>query len=149
MYGSQTCLAHGCGTCQVDLGGACVLEESPNRLVNLTQHRATKDQLEAGVFDLPGGQPAQLLTFVGVPERKLLHERAAELANMAKATGASHAMIGGYLALMGPLVRALTLRGIIPHFAHSERVSAEVAGPDGGVTKTLVFRHSGFVRAID
>jgi hypothetical protein len=117
-------------------------------IANLTQHRASPDQITEEVFDLPGGQPATLLTFAGLPTGQEVRRRAETLAEVAKATGARRAMVGGYLALMAPLCAELAARGITPLFAHSERETVEEVLPDGSVRKTQIFRHAGFVPAI-
>ena len=57
------------------------------------------------------------------------------------------AMVGGAPYLTDRLVRRLKELGVEPVYALSERVSKEVAGPDGTVTKVQVFEHLGFIRA--
>jgi len=112
---------------------------------NLTQHSATPEQLAQGVVNLEGGQPAALLTFSSVPRCWDVFARASALADLAHASGCAAAMIGGAPFLMASLERALELRGIIPAYAFSERVSSETAGADGVVTKVNTFVHSGWV----
>lgn len=63
--------------------------------------------------------------------------------------GAESAMIGGAPFLMAPLEGALRTRGVIPLYAFSVRESVEEALPDGSVRKTQVFRHAGFVPAVE
>ena len=133
-------------------------------MINLTQHAATHEQITAGVID-PGAEDrarvAQLLTFDSLPTREEIEDRASRLALVAAeihaaATGGdpdpmggtcigARIMIGGAPYLMAPLERALTRWGMVPTYAFSRRESVEETGPDGGVRKTAVFRHVGFV----
>lgn len=128
---------------------------STHRVLNLTQHRATDEQIEDGVFDLhPEHQEKlkRLLTFNDLPpaiEVAVNAELAADLAaDVAAAAGCRHVMIGGAPFLMSPLQRALKKRGLVPLYAFSRRESVEEKLPDGSVRKTAVFRHQGFVAAI-
>ena len=120
-------------------------------ILNLTQHNATTDQLEQGVFDLPQGAGSvgeyvkNVLTFNSVPSSGALFNAANELARIASDLGYSSAMIGGAPFLMSKLEDALLKRGIKPLYAFSERVSKETTAPDGTVTKINVFKHVGFV----
>lgn len=126
-----------------------------HRVLNLTQHRATDEQIEDGVFDLhPEHQEKlkRLLTFNDLPpaiEVAVNAELAADLAaDVAAAAGCRHVMIGGAPFLMSTLERALKNRGLTPVYAFSRRESVEEQLPDGSVRKTAVFRHQGFVAAI-
>jgi len=118
-------------------------------IVNLTQHSPTGEQIEAGVFDLPDKEREELrklLTFDELPDLSEIERRAEKIAALASKTRAKAAMIGGAPFLMGPLEDALLEEGIEPVYAFSRRVSEEVTGPDGTVTKIQKFRHVGFVR---
>jgi|GEM_PF-818332 len=114
-------------------------------IINLTQHVGTPEQ---GVTE-PADKSAvsALLTFEEVPTRKEIGERAKALAELAKASGAKTAMIGGAPFFMGPLERALEEVGIVPVYAFSKRESVEAPDGNGGIRKTQVFRHAGFVPA--
>lgn len=115
-------------------------------ILNLTQHASTDSQREAGVVDLDDTtELKKLLTIVGVPTAPELADRAEKIAGVAVKENASKAMIGGYPALQAFLVAALQRVGIVPVFAHSERVSVEETMPDGTVQKRAVFEHRGFV----
>lgn len=57
------------------------------------------------------------------------------------------AMVGGALYLMPALVRELKAAGIQPYFSYTDRISTDVHNADGSVTKTLVFKHLGWVAA--
>ena len=128
-------------------------------ILNMTQHPATSDQLAAGVVDLP--TPAEvaklreLLTFDDVPTPELVRCRAAEIAYIAtnprfREDGTRPAaMIGGALWLMAPLARELRGWGIRPLFAFSAREVVDEMLPDGSVRKTAIFRHKGFVPAVE
>jgi len=117
-------------------------------ILNLTQHPATPEQIAAGVVDLQGEALEllhSLLDFEELPERPEIQERANKLAGLAVGVGARHAMIGGAPFLMKALEWALQRANITPLYAFSRRESIEERTPDGGVRKTSVFRHLGFV----
>lgn len=119
-------------------------------ILNLTQHKATPDQIHAGVTDLPAVEREllqQLLTFEELPTSLDIEARAEAVAKIARAHEATSAMIGGAPYLMAPLVGALCRAGISAHFAFSARETAEKTNDDGTVTKTAIFRHKGFVEA--
>ena len=124
------------------------------RILNLTQHNATTDQKDQGVFDLsPELRPhlQELLTFVSLPTKRDVQIRAL---NIGKWVLSNHieceaAMIGGAPFLMSELEFQLHLQRIKPLFAFSERVSEETTAPDGTVTKTNVFKHVGFVGGVE
>ena len=116
-------------------------------IINLTQHIATPEQIEAGVIDLQGEDLTQLkklLNFVGMPTNGDIHDRAFDIARIADQSGAEAAMIGGAPYLMPHLQKALQARGIAVFYAFSERVSVERV-VDGVVVKTNEFKHVGFV----
>lgn len=122
-------------------------------ILNLTQHPATAEQVQAGVVDLPEPERAELcklLTFSECPSRNEVSERAADIAALAMdwlpESGDSHVMIGGALFLMSALELALMDLHMWPVYAFSRRESVEQVQPDGSVKKTAVFRHAGFVK---
>ena len=116
------------------------------KILNLTQHAATKEQLEAGVIEPEDKARVQgLLTFDSLPSPKEIQERANALAKIAKEAGVEAVMIGGAPYLMGPLEIALRLEGITPLYAYSKRVSVDEPQADGSVIKKMVFRHEGFI----
>ncbi len=140
--------------------------------MNLTQHAATADQIAAGVVDLPAAARADLqslLTFGELPDVQEILARAEQIAGMAALHASAedradddgalsvgdaggfalHAMIGGALWLMAPLAAALREQGIEPVFAFSVRETEEQKQEDGSVRKVAVFRHAGFVPAVD
>lgn len=120
------------------------------RIINLTQHPATPEQLEAGVIDTSREDKIELgrmLTFSSLPSRQDVATRAEYLARLAVQYDAPYAMIGGAPWLMSALEAALFARRITPLYAFSVRESVETAMPDGSVQKVNVFRHAGFVPA--
>ncbi len=123
--------------------GPCWDEEG---VLNLTQHTATEDQRAAGVRE-PGRKEEvqRLLTFEALPSPEEVRRRAADLAELAKDERIRRVMIGGAPFLMGELEEALRVRGLVPLYAFSERVSLDEMQLDGSVRRTLVFRHRGFV----
>ena len=117
-------------------------------ILNLTQHKATDEQLAAGVVDLTGGELSELkglLTFNTLPEKKEIENRAKCIAELALCHKAHSAMIGGAPFLMGALENALKSVGIVPLYAFSVRESVETTAPDGSISKVGIFRHRGFV----
>lgn len=118
-------------------------------IINLTQHAASEEQLQAGVMDLKGPEASlvkDLLTFNSLPTKQQIRLKAEELAEMLRGR-TEHAMIGGAPYLMGPLEEALKKRGITPLYAFSVRESVEEVQPDGSLIKKAIFRHQGFVEA--
>ena len=120
-------------------------------MINLTQHDATPEQIEAGVKDLPDIVKAQVrkaLTFEGVPSRMEIYARASIIASFAEAYLGEDgdALVGGAPYLMAPLEKALKAKGITPCYAFSRRVVEETQLPDGSVQKRTVFKHGGFIR---
>ena len=118
------------------------------KIINLTQHAATQDQIDQGVFDLTSYAHTQLLeylTFHEIPTKRDLEARAEGIASLAIDSEATHAMIGGAPYLMAPLETAIRSHGIIPLYAFSKRESVEQTQKDGSVRKVNVFRHVGFV----
>jgi hypothetical protein len=137
------------------------------RILNLTQHDPTPEQIEAGVTcgDVSTDQELvefrKLLTFDTLPTPVEVRQRAQQIAEYARKTttlvdygGDSglcvnerfrFAMIGGAPFLMAPLEDALRRVGIVPLYAFSIRESLDQIQPDGSVRKTAVFRHQGFV----
>ena len=116
-------------------------------ILNLTQHAATPEQLEAGVIDLMQHDLASLkalLNFVGLPTRDDVYNRAYAIAALAENLMAESVMIGGAPFLMPVLQKALQMRGITVLYAFSERVSIEKI-VNGVVVKTNEFKHIGFV----
>lgn len=131
------------------------------KILNLTQHPATPEQIEAGVVDC---QPhniqrlKELLTFETLPSHLDVRVRALNLKRLAQEEAESRlgdditvmddmaVMIGGASFLMAPLEDFLKLNFKV-FYAFSERVSVETVKDDGSVVKTNVFKHAGFVEA--
>lgn len=124
-------------------------------VLNITQHPASPEQVEAGVIDPHGSLKTDivgLLTFNDIPKNKDIRSRAVALADIAhkwaKETKATCAMIGGAPFLMAPLTQSLCDKGICPVFAFSKRESKEETLSDGSVVKTSVFKHAAFIKAL-
>jgi hypothetical protein len=118
-------------------------------VLNLTMHRATPDQVAAGVIDMAGPDLAalqELLTFDLLPIRQEVEDRARRIAALVPAHFPV-AMIGGAPWLMPFLAAALSARDVRPFYAFSVRETEEQTQPDGTVRKVAVFRHAGFVPA--
>ena len=121
-------------------------EEEMKKILNLTQHAASAEQVSAGVVEPDDKAAVQVaLTFSSLPTREEIVARAKTLAEIATAAGAPAAMVGGAPYLMGPLEEALRVEGVTPLYAFSRRESVEMTLPDGSVKKTMVFRHLGFI----
>lgn len=121
------------------------------RILNLTQHVATSEQLDAGVVEpTPEDKERvrELLTFDSLPiSRGHFHKRAEHLALLAKGYGITQVMIGGAPFFMSWLESALSDLDMIPVYAFSTRESIEDTAEDGSVVKRNVFRHKGFIMA--
>lgn len=136
------------------------------KILNLTQHAATPEQIEAGVFE-PSAEDKKeiqkLLTFEEIPTKEEIESRAKELARIASkifldveyVEEYNHfqhnridrkAMIGGAPYLMGLLEAYLKHECVKPVYAFSKRESVDQPQPDGSVRKVQVFRHAGFVK---
>lgn len=127
-----------------------ITEEKAMIIVNLTQHNATNDQIDAGVFNLDYDHNEldflrSLLTFDTIPTIQEMQQRADDIAQIAVRANVQKAMIGGAPFFMGYLETALKSVGIQPLYAFSQRVSIETTAEDGTVTKQNVFKHIGFV----
>lgn len=125
------------------------------KIINMTQHKATSEQVAAGVIDLEEYARTLLtkqLTFDDIPSVGEISSRASYIADMAAMYCSDecckHAMIGGAPFFMSTLESKLMLIGITPIYAFSKRESKEMTEPDGSVRKINVFRHLGFVGEI-
>lgn len=129
------------------------------KILNLTQHTATPEQVAQGVVDLSDKGRKWLgewLTFATLPTGDIIRERAEVIADIAagdsmvviETLGAEYfyAMIGGAPFLMSALEIALIERGITPLYAFSVRESIEKTQIDGTVSKVNIFRHAGWVQ---
>ena len=126
-----------------DQGMPWIIEDM---VLNLTQHQATQEQVNAGVVEPADKQQVQkLLTFDRLPSNHDLVFSANELAKIASKSGCRRIMIGGAPFFMPVLEGALRREGLLTVYAFSERVSVEETLPDGSVRKTNVFKHVGFV----
>jgi hypothetical protein len=125
------------------------------KIVNLTQHVATPEQIAQGVVDLDHedrAECARLLTFDELPTEEDLWVRADQLVELVKCSPISEpgcwVMIGGAPFFMESLATALRREGYCPVYAFSRRESIEEKQADGSVRKVAVFRHLGFVVGI-
>jgi hypothetical protein len=123
-------------------------------ILNLTQHPATAEQIAQGVVDLPAELRAELgrlLTVDALPTRQEIQDRCESVAALVYENAADNApaaaMIGCAPWMMGHLVKSLRDAGIVQCLAaFSKRESVERTDlVTGGVTKTAVFKHVGFV----
>ena len=113
-----------------------------NKIVNLTQHKASQEQVEKGVFDLTDNTELKvLLTVNDLPTPDDIYHRVAGIVEIAKESGAKSAMIGGAPFLMSALEKELKSAGIQPLYAFTKRVAIEENG-----VKTSIFKHEGFVK---
>ena len=58
------------------------------------------------------------------------------------------ALVAGYTPAVVYLTNELSKYGTTPLYAHTDRVSVEKTNEDGTVTKTNIFKHSGFYNII-
>lgn len=135
------------------------------RILNLTQHVATPEQIEAGVFEPSEEDKKQIqrhLTFEDIPSKEMIESRAKEIARISTEIFNKidyeeeynhfdycpierRAMIGGSPYLMSTLEQALRACGFRVLYAFSKRESVDQTQPDGSVRKVAVFKHCGFV----
>lgn len=117
------------------------------KILNLTQHEATPDQISDGVFEPSEKDLVKaLITFTRVPTVEEMLEKAGVLARIALREEASAAMIGGAPYFMAPLERALIAVNVRPCYSFTERRSSEIIDPvTGEVKKTQLFVHAGWV----
>jgi len=120
------------------------------RIINLTQHKATAEQRNAGVFELEESHKSklvELLTFESLDDCDVheIKSRATQIVALALSYKPDAAMIGGALWLIAPLAKMLRKHGITPLFAFSRRESVETTDDNGNVVKKAVFKHLGFV----
>lgn len=122
-----------------------------NRILNLTQHMATQDQLDAGVVEpwLEEDNSKEFiqnyLTFQIIPTKEDMIERAKLLADIAIAHKVDKVMIGGAPFFMSILEMVLKANNITPLYAFSIRETIVESMVDGSVIKKNVFKHIGFV----
>lgn len=116
-------------------------------ILNLTQHRCTREQLEDGIENVPtkhAEQLERLLTFPSDYTMTCLSLTAKALAHLAHDLRYDAVMIGGLPSLMGHLEREMIALDISVGYARSERVSIDKPLPDGsGTQKVTIFRHAG------
>ena len=116
------------------------------KILNLTQHPATKEQIEVGVIEpYEKGVIKVLLTFDEIPTKDEMEDRAIRLARICFEENCDAAMIGGAPYFMGTLEKILKLGGIQPLYAFSKRVVKEIQKEDGSVEKKTTFKFEGFV----
>lgn len=123
------------------------------KILNLTQHLATPDQIAAGVVDLPERDQDRLLdaiTFEDLPDAEEIQDRAQQVVTLVHrfSTKKGKVMIGGAPYFMPALQCALQQVGCEVLYAFSRRESVDTFAPDGTIRKTSVFRHGGFVSAV-
>lgn len=117
-------------------------------ILNLTQHKASAEQIAQGVQSDSTATIKTALTFDDMPDHKLLVERATVIAKEAKTMldgNTGKAMIGGAPFFMASLEKALRAVGITPVYAFSVRNSVESINAAGDVEKRMIFKHLGFV----
>lgn len=120
------------------------------KIINMTQHDPTPEQIEAGVVDLPKEireKVKELLSFDEIPTPVEMMRNANSLAKIAATyteDGQRYVMIGGAPWFMSTLEDALRRWGVQPIYAFSRRESVE-KHVDGEVIKTSIFKHLGFI----
>ena len=127
-------------------------------IINLTLGKATPEQIEAGVVDLPDVQYeklCELLTFDALPTGFEMCKRANAIANLLESSarplriplieGKVCAMIGGEPFFTRFLESFIRGRWVTPCYAFSTRVSVEKQMPGGTVVTEVVLKHVGFV----
>ncbi|MEX0877986.1 MAG: hypothetical protein WDZ40_03985 [Candidatus Spechtbacterales bacterium] len=118
-------------------------------ILNLTQHAASPEQVEAGAYEPQNKELVQkLLTFEELPTPDEVSKRARVLAALAREEGVEAVMIGGAPFLMPQLEYELAAYSIQVLYAFSRRESVEETDPETGESRKIsVFRHLGFYEA--
>lgn len=131
-------------------------------VLNFTQHNCTKDQLDAGILELPAEHKqklSELLTFEQLPTSDDVWLRAVQLVSLFETVAVELGytfeddskslmpMVGGAPFLMASLELAFTSSNLKVCYAFSRRESVEQTQPDGTVRKVAVFRHVGLVHS--
>ena len=120
-------------------------------ILNLTQHNATADQINAGINDIPvdfQNTLKGLLTFPTQYTRDDLEYRSLQIHELVRDfCGTSKevlegVMIGGMPSFMPVLESVLISKGIKVGYACTERKSVDKE-VDGKIIKTAVFVHAG------
>lgn len=118
------------------------------KILNLTRHEATEDQIKDGVIE-PSKEDKEtlkrLLTFEYIPTGYDIAKVAKEIVNISKKYDTISCMIGGPGYLLSSLERELKKEGKMPLYSFTKRVIQEEYKEDGTVVKTGVFKHIGFV----
>lgn len=123
-------------------------KKNSEKILNLTQHPATLEQIAAGVIEPEDKDLVKYsLEFKTIPTKTDMIWSAVELVNLVKKSGCTKVMIGGAPFFMCTLEAYLIDNDIQPMYAFSERVSEEEIQTDGGVKKVSKFKHVGFVYA--
>jgi len=122
-----------------------------NLILNLTQHPATKDQVDVGVVNVTDADLPKLkkaLTFDEPPTRLELIRRRQTIVGMASKYNCPSVMLGGAPYLCTELDLSFSLDGYKVLYSFSKRVSIEFKdSTTGEVTKTNVFKHIGWVQS--
>ena len=116
------------------------------KILNLTQHTATQEQVAQGVYEPQNKKAIQaLITFIKAPSKEEMIDRAIQLACIMDAEGATSCMIGGAPYFQGTLERVLKEFGFQPLYSFTERKVVETTNEKGEVVKTAIFSHVGWV----
>lgn len=116
------------------------------RIINITQHNPSIEQVEAGVYNSPKhAEIKQLLTFDDPPSVEKMEDIALQLTKICLDEKAEAAMIGGAPFFMSILETELRRYSVKPLYAFSKRFVLE---EDDG-KKTSVFKHICFIDPTD
>ena len=122
------------------------------RIYNLTQHKATPDQVVAGLIDAPEDIRSKLQEALTFEEMPLLgdiydHTMRVVYLTLSWVPKYSKVMIGGAPYMMSLLQNQLVQHHYVPVYAFSKRISEDQV-VDGIVKKVSTFKHEGFVEVI-
>jgi hypothetical protein len=119
-------------------------------ILNLTQHKATPEQMMQGVIDLGENDRQQLiflLTFNECPDVEEIKNRAYSIVRLTHPYSFDAVMIGGAGFLMRFLEDDFASIKVNVVHAFTKRVVEEKI-VDGEVVKTSIFKHVDFVRTV-
>lgn len=118
------------------------------KILNLTQHPATKEQKKEGVVDLEGKDLEmlkELITFDEMPDKKNLELASYGLINIAKKHGFNNVLIGGACYFMPILDKIMKDHNINAFYAYSKRNAIDKY-VDGKIVTEYTFEHEGFLK---
>ena len=118
------------------------------KILNLTQHRATPEQIAQGVIEPTWADKeviCKALTFDEPPSFKEVSQRLEILGRIIIDPDIDTIMVGGAPFFMTALEQMIKSIGCVPVYSFSKRESRDIVQGDGSVKKASTFKHISFV----